>query len=64
MEKIRIQLLDQHHQYFSLIGLQNYRINSQLRTDCKKLVFFSQRLEIIIFSANGNATTVVQTSKT
>jgi hypothetical protein len=40
MEKIRIQLLDQHHQYFSLTGLQNYRINLQLRTGCKKLVFF------------------------
>jgi len=42
-----------------LTGLQNYRINSQLRTGCKKLVFFLQRPEIIIFSANGNATTVV-----
>jgi hypothetical protein len=29
-----------HFWYFSLTGLQNYRINSQLRTDCKKLVFF------------------------
>ncbi len=27
-----------HFWYFSLTGLQNYRINSQLRTGCKKLV--------------------------
>jgi hypothetical protein len=44
--------------------LQNYRINSQLRTGCKKLVLFSQWPEIIIFSANGNATMVVTTMST
>jgi len=49
---------DKEKWHFSLTGLQNYWINSQLRTGCKKLVSFSQRPKIIIFSANGNATTV------
>jgi len=29
-----------HFWYFSLTGLQNYRINSQLCTGCKKISFF------------------------